>query len=100
MKVGLRVFVLAGMAVSLLLALLISPLASGAPDGLEKVAEEKGFLANAADHSFSDGPLAGYSVRGVGSESFSTGLSGVMGVLLTFGVGYGLFMLVRSKSPG
>lgn len=100
MKVGLKVFLLAGLAVSLLLAFVVGPLASASPDGLEKVAEQEGFMENAVDHSFSDSPLAGYSVRGIGSDSLSTGLSGIIGVLLTFAAGYGLLMLVRSKSSG
>lgn len=88
-----------GLAVSLLLAFWISPLASSSPDGLERVAEDSGFSATATEHGLSGSPLAEYSLRGVGSDSLSTGLSGIIGVLLTFAAGYGLFVLVRPKNP-
>jgi hypothetical protein len=76
-----RIFVLAGLLVGLGLALLLSPLASSAPDGLEKVAEEEGF-AEAADPQL-DAPRAG------------TAVAGPVGVLVTFGVGLALFGTVR-----
>lgn len=99
MKAGWRGFLLAGLAVSVLLAFWISPLASSSPDGLERVAEDNGFSATAAEHGLSGSPLAGYSLRGVPSDSLSTGLSGIIGVLLTFAVGYGLFVWIRPKNP-
>jgi cobalt/nickel transport protein len=37
--------ILIGLSVALLLALVLSPFASASPDGLEMVAEQKGFLA-------------------------------------------------------
>ena len=92
-----RVFLLAGLMLALGLALFASPLASGSPDGLERVAEDKGFIDTATDHGLSDSPVADYAVRGVDDERISTGLSGVIGVLITFGVGLGLFGLMRMK---
>ncbi|MBW3591824.1 MAG: PDGLE domain-containing protein [Actinobacteria bacterium] len=99
MKAGVRGFLIVGLAVSVLLAFWISPLASSSPDGLERVAGDSGFSETAAEHGLSGSPLAEYSVRGVGSDSLSTGLSGIIGVLLTFAAGYGLFVLMRPKSP-
>lgn len=92
-----RVFLLAGLILALGLALFASPLASGRPDGLVKVAEDKGFSDTATDHGLSDSPVANYAVRGVDDERISKGLSGVIGVLITFGVGLGLFGLMRLK---
>jgi PDGLE domain len=86
--------------VTLALAMVVSGVASGSPDGLEKVAGDKGFLETARDHLFADGPLADYAVRGVDNERLSTGLSGLIGVLVTFGVGWALFALVRSRRSG
>lgn len=100
MKVSLKVLVIGGLAVSLMLALLVGPVASDSPDGLERVAEENGFMTDAAEHRFSGSPLADYSVRGISRDSLGTGLSGIIGVLLTFAVGYGLFTVMRSKSSG
>jgi cobalt/nickel transport protein len=92
---NLRMFLAGGLLATVGLALVVSGFASSSPDGLEKVAEDKGFLGTARDHLVADGPLAGYAVRGVDNERLSTGLSGLIGVLITFGVGLALFALVR-----
>lgn len=97
-KISLKSFLLAGLALSLVLAFFVSPLASSSPDGLERVAGDQGFLETAADHSLSDGPLAGYGVRGFSSERLGTGFAGVVGVLLTFGIGFLIFKAVRPKT--
>jgi cobalt/nickel transport protein len=93
---NLRLFLLGGLLVAIGLALVMSGFASSSPDGLEKVATDKGFLETARSHLFVDGPLAGYAVKGVGNERLSAGLSGLIGVLVTFGLGLALFALVRA----
>jgi PDGLE domain len=93
---NLRLFLLGGLLVAIGLALVVSGFASSAPDGLEKVAADKGFAETARDHRFADGPLADYAVKGVGNQRLSTGLSGLIGVLVTFGLGLALFTLVRA----
>jgi cobalt/nickel transport protein len=90
-------FLLAGLVVSLLLAGVVSGFASGDPDGLERVAQDKGFAETAEDHALADGPLADYTVRGVEDERLSTGLAGVLGVGITFAFGLGLFALVKRR---
>jgi cobalt/nickel transport protein len=97
---NLRLFLVAGLLVTIGLALVISGFASSSPDGLERVAEDKGFLETAQDHLLADGPLADYAVEGVDNERLSTGLSGLIGVLITFGVGLGLFALLRTMRSG
>ena len=97
---NLRLFLLGGLLVAIGLALVVSGFASSSPDGLERVAEDKGFLETAQDHLFADGPLADYAVRGVGNERLSTGLAGLIGVLVTFGVGLALFALLRVMRSG
>jgi cobalt/nickel transport protein len=97
---NLRLFLIGGLLVAAGLALFVSGFASSSPDGLEKVAEDKGFLETAKDHRFADGPLADYTVRGIDNERLSTGLSGLIGVLVTFGVGLALFALVRATRSG
>jgi hypothetical protein len=93
---NLRLFLLGGLLVTIGLALVVSGFASSQPDGLEKVATDKGFLETARDHPFADGPLANYAVKGVDNQRLSTGLSGLIGVLVTFGLGLALFALVRA----
>jgi len=97
---NLRLFLLGGLLVAAGLALFVSGFASGSPDGLEKVAQDKGFLQQARDHLFADGPLAGYTVRGIDDQRLSTGVSGLIGVLVTFGLGLALFALVRAMRSG
>jgi hypothetical protein len=89
-------FLVAGLLVALLLAGVVSGFASSSPDGLEKVAEDKGFLQTAEDSALADSPLAEYGVKGVEDERLSTGLAGVIGVGITFAFGLGLFALVRA----
>jgi cobalt/nickel transport protein len=96
---NLRAFVIGGLLVAVGLALFVSGFASSSPDGLEKVAKDKGFLVAARGHLFADGPLAGYTVRGIDNERLSTGVSGLIGVLVTFGIGLAVFALVRNR-PG
>ncbi len=91
-------FVLAGLLVALLLAGVVSGFASSSPDGLERVAEDKGFAETAQDHALAGSPVADYGVSGVQDERLSTGLAGVLGVGLTFAFGLGLFTLVRRKA--
>lgn len=93
-------FLGAGLVLALLLAGMVSFYASSSPDGLEKVAADKGLDVNAKPHSFGDGPLADYGVSGVGNERLSVGLAGVIGVVVTFALAGGLFMVVRRRDGG
>jgi cobalt/nickel transport system permease protein len=88
----------AGLAVALVLAFFVSPYASSSPDGLEKVAADKGLDTGVNDHAAGDSPLADYAVKGVDNSRLSTGLAGVLGVVLTFGLGLGVFMVVRNRA--
>jgi hypothetical protein len=97
---NLRLFLVGGLLVAIGLAVLVSGFASSAPDGLNKVAEDHGIAAKARQHLFENGPLAGYAVKGVDNARLSTGISGLIGVLVTFGVGLVLFALVRALRSG
>jgi cobalt/nickel transport protein len=91
-------FLISGFIASLFLAGVVSFYASSNPDGLEKVAEDIGFIETAEDHTYAEGALADYGVKGVDNARLSTGLAGVIGVVATGVVSTGLFMLVRRKS--
>ena len=85
--------------IGLLLALavaLISPLASSAPDGLERVAEDKGFIETAKDGPYS--LIADYVFPGVGNEAAATILAGIVGTVILFGLSYGVARLLRLRS--
>ena len=97
---NLRLFVAGGLLVAIGLAMLVSGFASSSPDGLNKVAEDHGFATNARQHLFENGPLAGYAVKGVNGDRLSTGISGLIRVLVTFGIGLALFALLRAMRSG
>jgi cobalt/nickel transport system permease protein len=99
-RISTKTFVVVGIAVAVTLALLISPYASSSPDGLEKVATDQGIDMSVRDHPMADSPLADYSVQGVHNSKISTGLAGVAGVGATFGLGMGLFAVVRFSRRG
>jgi PDGLE domain len=95
-------FAAGAIVVALALAAFVSPFASTQPDGLNKVAIDKGFDHTATDSAVADSPLAGYAVRNVGSEKVSKGLSGVAGVAITLAVAGalfgGLWLVARHRS--
>lgn len=97
---GVWTVVAVGLFVSLLLAGAVSFYASSAPDGLEKVAEDIGFSDSAEDSAVSGSPLADYGVEGVANERFSVGLAGIIGLVVTAALAFGLFTWLarRSKS--
>ena len=88
-------FVIGGIVVALLLAGIVSFYASSSPDGLEKVAAEQGLDSNVQDSAVADSPLADYGVSGVENERLSVAVAGVIGVVITFAVAGGIFLLVR-----
>ena len=96
MKANTKLFVVAGLLLALALALFVSPFADSDPDGLGKVAEEQGFSGAEQEHDLGDSPVADYEVDGVDDDRMSTGVAGVIGVLVTFGLGMGAFALLRS----
>jgi hypothetical protein len=83
-----------GLGIALFITL-FSPFASGDPDGLERVAEDKEFLEHAEDPSYEIIP--DYVVPGVENERVATILAGVIGVLIVAGVMLGLGALLRSR---
>lgn len=89
---------LGALAVTLVLAVAVSQLASDQPDGLEYVAEQEGFASSAEDHDLAEAPLAGYGENRAGNESVNLALAGLVGVVVTLGLGFGVFWLIRTGS--
>lgn len=84
-------------ALMLTLALaMLSPLASSSPDGLERVAEDKGFIGKALDVWYQ--LIPDYVMPGVANETAATILAGILGTLILFIIGYGLAKLLKAKS--
>ncbi|MEU2428057.1 MULTISPECIES: energy-coupling factor ABC transporter permease [unclassified Streptomyces] len=88
---------IAGIVTSLVLAGFVSFYASANPDGLEKVAADKGIDKKVEDHAAADSPLADYGVKDVDNVRVSGGLAGVIGVGATVAAGTGLFVVVRRR---
>ena len=93
----MRKFALYGLLVSVLVAALLSPFASGLPDGLERVAENLGFLERAHQEGAARAPLPDYAVRGLACEGLSSSLAGVAGTVVTFLGALALARLLRRK---
>ena len=91
--------VIIGLLAALFLAFVISPFASSMPDGLEKAAQDKGFLERGEAKPVFTSPIPDYSWPGVKSERMATSMAGVAGTLMVFGAGYGLAALLRRKGP-
>jgi len=85
--------------ISLLVCLAVaslSPLASSSPDGLERVAENKGFISLAQESPFQI--IADYVFPGIENEALATILAGLIGTLILFGVAYALAWLLASRT--
>jgi hypothetical protein len=87
-------FVLIMLAVSLVTAGLISYFASPHPDGLERVAEDKGFLTMVKEPSFS--LLSDYTIPGL-PAFLSNGIAGIIGVAATFVLAASVGLLFRRR---
>jgi hypothetical protein len=94
-RVGLGAFIGVGLLVAFALAFFVSPQASSKPDGLDKVAVDKGFDDQEQAHSLEGAPTAGYAVKGVDDDRLSTGLAGLIGVGVTFAITGGLFLVLK-----
>jgi cobalt/nickel transport protein len=104
-------FLGAGLLVALVLAGVVSNFASSSPDGLDATTRQgcefnendeivggQCLAREAQDHEMADSPFADYGVAGIDNPFVSTAVAGVVGVLITFGIGTGLFWFARRKS--
>jgi cobalt/nickel transport protein len=106
---GLIGFFVAFGVIALLIAGLLSYLASGNPDGLDsatlngcEVTEVDGteqlsgqcIAQNARDHDLAGSPLADYTL---GGDDGLVGIAGIIGVLVTLALAGGLFWLARPR---
>ncbi|HOS53352.1 MAG TPA: energy-coupling factor ABC transporter permease [Anaerolineaceae bacterium] len=79
--------VVGGLLLSLVLVVL-SPLASSHPDGLEWVAEKHGFIEAAREAFYNIVP--DYSMPGISNPALATIVAGILGAVIVFGVAYGI----------
>ena len=96
-----RDLMLPGLVAALGVAVLLAPLASSLPDGLEWVAERLTFATH--DHPSVAAPLADYQLPGVGSPTLSNVLAGIIGTVLSLLVAWGVARLLARwvrRPPG
>ncbi|MFB6509754.1 energy-coupling factor ABC transporter permease [Streptomyces virginiae] len=86
-----------GLVTALVLAGFVSFYASASPDGLEKVAADKGIDEKVEEHAAANSPLADYGVKDVDDARLSGGLAGVIGVGVTVVASTGIFWAVRRR---
>lgn len=89
--------ILMGLMVALFIALFLSPFTSHWPDGLERVAADKGFLDKGEGKEIIAAPLPDYKVPGWKDEKRAVSLSGALGVLMMFGIGVGVAILIKRQ---
>lgn len=85
-----------GIAIVAVVVVVLAPLASSDPDGLERVAEDNGFIAQA--QNVVGGLLGDYAIPGIDDPTVSTVLSGLLGVVILLVVVFALGrVLARRK---
>lgn len=87
--------IIIGLSAAVFLALVISPFASPWPDGLEKVAEDKGFLEKGEVPPVVKSPIPDYAFPGVSNEMAATSLAGVFGTVAIFILTWSLAALLK-----
>lgn len=92
------ILVVSGLAVALAIAGAFSPFASTSPDGLEKVAADKGFLEKGeGDPVWQKVPAPDYQAPGIEHQGIATALAGLAGTLLVFGVVFTLGKMMAAR---
>lgn len=85
-----------GLILAIVVGVMAVFFASASPDGLERVAEDAGFLGAAQGPLFNIAP--DYVLPGINSEALAAVLAVVLGVLLLFAVGYGIARALQRRS--
>jgi cobalt/nickel transport system permease protein len=80
-----------------LIAGVLSLVASGWPDGLERVAENMGFIDLAEEVRIAvPTPLADYEIQAMGI--IGTSIAGLLGSVVSFGVAFGIAKVIKPKN--
>jgi hypothetical protein len=91
-----RYWWLAGLALATAIVILLAPMASSAPDGLERVAQDAGFAVQGEAAAFE--LLPDYSVPLLGDGNASLVVAGLVGVALLFGASLLLGRLLARRA--
>jgi hypothetical protein len=94
----MRWFTVLALAVAVALGAAFAPFASSSPDGLEKVAEQKGFLGEGRLAEVQErAPVPDYAFPGIRDARLATAAAGFVGTLGVFVLGAGVVALVRRR---
>jgi cobalt/nickel transport system permease protein len=85
-----------GIIAAFAVAMVVSQFAVDDPDGLERVAEDTGFIESADEHALADFLFADYATAGVENQQVSLAVAGAAGTAVTLLVGFGLAAAVRA----
>jgi PDGLE domain len=98
-RASIVAFTMLALAVAGGLAVVASPYASGSPDGLEKVADDKGFLeAGRLASVQEESPIPDYALPGIADQRLATGLAGLVGTLGVFALALGIAYALRRRA--
>lgn len=90
-------FILIALLVSLFIGFIVSPFASTLPDGMEKVAIEKGFMEKGEGwQAWNNAPFPDYETIGLGG-GITTGLAGLVGTLSVFVTAYAVANIIKLR---
>ena len=97
-----RWLVAVGLVVAVVLVWVLSPIASDDPDGLEQVSATHGLESEVGPHDLEASPVADYRVRGMENEALGSGISAIVGIVVTFLVGLAVAggMVWRTRRGG
>lgn len=87
---------LAGLLITALVVIILAPLASSDPDGLDRVSEDEGFAEQGKDSPYAF--LPDYSVPGIDDERATVIISGLIGVAIVFLLTMAFGAYVRQQS--
>lgn len=90
-------FMLGGIAVALIIAVLAPFLASSNPDGLDSTAQK--VMQNPETEPAFESPLPDYTIPALGEDNPLGGvISLVIGTLLVLGIAYGLGVILKKRN--
>jgi cobalt/nickel transport protein len=88
-------FVMAGVAICIIIAVMAPFIASSNPDGLEKTAED---ISTAQDSGIYEAPMPDYTMPLLGEDNPYGGiLALVIGILITLGIAYIAALILRRR---
>lgn len=91
-------WVIVGIVIAALVVVFLAPAASGDPDGLDRVSQDKGFAEQGENSRYEW--LPDYTIPGIDNEQASVILAGLIGVGIVFVLTLGFGAYVRHSRGG